>query len=634
MLTLEEIMTGNVESDASVGDSPIASKSEIAKKLMEEMSDEQKKGLQGWYWYDWANQAFALTILTVVAPALTASLFNTATGGGKEIIGLNVTGDSYYALILAVSSLFVAFSSPVLGVIADRMPIKKKLLWAYTMVGIVFTILMGAAPFMGDSAYLWLAVFIVIGNIGFAGGNVIYYAFMPYLADRRCMDRVSSMGYAYGFMGGSLLLLIHLAVLIGPLPESISTDMKLSFVFVTSGLWWLGWGVPMFRNCPEPEISDPMEYEGAIPAAKMAFKEIAKTFREIKKFRVLALYLVAYLLFYDGVNTIAAMASAFGESVLRINPSMNIVLLLTVNVVAIPMSIFGGNLAEKYGTKMVLGTVLMIYCAVAVIAVGFAPLELEDDHKRYDFQYDWNEDDGVYDLTSLYGKTTCCTANSWVSLAGQGDASFRDSYFSYIADTSADSVAKGDDVQRQNISALQAATLSATMSDMTEHRFSFSFSDGPEDGKRSVGDGHPTIIEGGPLDFWPNFMRNTVWKPLGLGVSLQWIFLGMMVGLVMGTAGAQARSMFSMLIPKSRTTEFFGFFGFIGKAAAVIGPLLYAASVAVADSRVAIMSVVVMILGGTYLFSLVDLEEGIRAADEEDRRNEENDKSRTPDSKN
>jgi len=597
--------------------------SNISKRLIEEMTDEQKKGLQGWYWYDWANQAFALTILTVVAPALTASLFNTATGGGKEMMGFNITGDSYYAIILAISSLFVAFSSPVLGVIADRMPIKKKLLWAYTLVGIVFTFMMAAAPFLGGSAYLWLALFIVIGNIGFAGGNVIYYAFMPYLADRRCMDRVSSMGYAYGFMGGSLLLIIHLGVLIGPLPESISTDMKLSFVFVTSGLWWLGWGIPMFRNCPEPEITDPMEYEGALPAAKMAFREIAKTFREIKKFRVLALYLVAYLLFYDGVNTIAAMASAFGESVLRINPSMNIVLLLTVNMVAIPMSIFGGRLAEKYGTKKVLGSVLLVYCVVAVLAVGFAPLELEDDHDRYDFQYDWNEDDGVYELTSLYGKTTCCTANSWVSLAGQGDASFRDAYFLYISTTPVEQVAKGDDVQRASISTDQAAALSASMSGMTDHRFSFSFTGGPEDGERSVGDGHPTIIEGGPLDFWPNFMRDSVWKPLGMGVSMQWIFLGMMVGFVMGTAGAQSRSMFSMLIPKTRTTEFFGFFGFIGKAAAVAGPLLYALSVAVADSRVALLSIVVMILIGTYLFSHIDLEEGIRAADEEDRRNEE-----------
>jgi len=99
---------------------------------------------------------------------------------------------------------------------------------------------------------------------------------------------------------------------------------------------------------------------------------------------------------------------------------------------------------------------------------------------------------------------------------------------------------------------------------------------------------------------------------------LQWIILGFFVGCVMGAAGAQARSMFSMLIPESRTTEFFGFFGFIGKAAAMVGPILYALSVAMFDSRVAILSIVVLIIVGTILTSKVDLEEGMKVAAAED----------------
>ena len=109
-------------------------------------NEEEKSALQAWYWYDWANQAFALTVLTVVVPALTASMYNTATG--------TQTGDSFYALVLGVSSLFVAVVSPVLGAIADRIEIKKKILWAYTIVGVIFTAMMGLAPFLGEGLSL------------------------------------------------------------------------------------------------------------------------------------------------------------------------------------------------------------------------------------------------------------------------------------------------------------------------------------------------------------------------------------------------------------------------------------------------------------------------------------------------
>ena len=136
--------------------------------------------------------------------------------------------------------------------------------------------------------------------------------------------------------------------------------------------------------------------------------------------------------------------------------------------------------------------------------------------------------------------------------------------------------------------------------------------------EKSVGTNHPTIIEGGALDFWPNFLRDNVWYPLNFGVNLQWIFLGTMVGMVMGTAGAQARSLFSMLIPKSKTTEFFGFFGFMGKAAAVFGPFIYALSASSMDSRVGLLSILVVIVLGWILFPFINIEEGMRVAKQVD----------------
>jgi UMF1 family MFS transporter len=591
---------------------------QLVRKIIDEMDPDSKKALNSWYWYDWANQAFALTVITVVVPALLSNMFELATGGGVDYGSLKITGDTFYAVVLAFSSIFVAIISPFLGAIADRVPIKKKILWIYTVIGVIFTALMGVAPHIeGESSYKFLAVCLVIGNIGFAGGNVIYYAFMPYLADRKVMDHVSSWGFAYGYAGGSLIMVVHLIVgETGFFGMTASwSPWILTFVFVTSALWWLGFGLPLFRNTPEPQIPKPTQYHSMSEAALDGIMEVRKTFGEIRKFKVLAIFLASYLLFYDGINTINSMATAFGDSVLRLNPTMNFVLLLTVEITAIPMTVVGGKLAGRYGTKEVLGWALGVYSVVALLAVGFAPLELADDHGRYDFQYHYDEETEEYELTTLYDKGV----KGWISKAGSGDEAFRDAFFTYMFDSFSEGGRwSEDDVVKQSIPVEEAVSLSEAMIGMTDHRFSFSFRGGDLDGISSVGQDHPTIIEGGLVDWWPNLLRDKVWQPLNFGVSLQWILLGMMVGVVMGTAGAQARSMFSMLIPASRTTEFFGFFGFIGKAAAVFGPIVYAIFAATMGSRMAVVSVVVVILLGWSLFFLIDLEEGIEVARQAD----------------
>jgi len=591
---------------------------------IEGMDVEKNKALRSWYWYDWANQAFALTVLTVLVPQLLSSMFELSTGGGTDVGSLKITGDTFYAIVLGSASLFVAIVSPVLGAIADRMPIKKNILWAYTIVGVLFTAMMGVAPHLDvGSGYRFLAFCLVIGNIGFAGGNVIYYAFMPNLADRGSMDHVSSWGYAYGFAGGSLILIVHLLVgLTGFFGVSTPwSPWVLSFIFVTSAMWWLGFGMQLFRHTPEPNIPNPKEYGSAMEAVRDGIREVRKTFGEIRKFKILAIYLASYLLFFDGINTIGGMASAFGDSVLRLNPTMNFVLLLMVNITAVPMTVIGGKLANRFGTKRVLGWSLGVYAIVAILAVGFAPLELEDDHERYDFQYDFNPEigeEGEYELTTLYDRGV----KGWVSKNGQGDQAFREAFFENMFETMPEEGDNGrwsdDDVVLESITDDQAAEIVEKMGAMSDHRFSFSFRGGDQDGMRSVGDEHPTIIEGELADWWPNLLRDNVWKPLNFGVSLQWIMLGMMVGIVMGTAGAQARSLFTMLTPASRSTEFFGFFGFIGKAAAVFGPIVYAISAATMGSRMAVASIVVVILVGWSLFIFIDVEEGVRVARQED----------------
>jgi UMF1 family MFS transporter len=686
-------------------ESVAASDSDVEKELIMAMPDDDKRALKGWYFFDWANQAYALTVMTVIAPALMSNLYNKATG--------TQTGDAFYATILTLSMIFVVLTAPALGVIADRMPVKKKLLKWYTAAGIAFTALMGAAPYFGSDGYIVLAVMFAIGTIGFTGGNVIYYSFMPYLGKREDQDKVSTWGYMYGFMGGSILLIFHLLILMGPF--NWDTNFRISVIFVTSALWWWGFGALMFKWTPEPEISSDLEWESlgknnlfrVFGAAKIAYGQVFKTAKEIRKFKVLAFFLLAYLLFYDGVNTIASMASAFGDSVLRLDQKMNIMLLLTVNIVAIPMTFVFGKLAAKKGTKFALMLALLIYCAVAITAAGFAPLELDSetddnadgvpddaeltekgDSTRYDFVFTWNDDpdgnestnDSAYVLSTLYG----ISYENWISNTSEGDAVFRDAFQEHFPETdysvedSGESTlgtglmvclfilvmvvllggglmwlqernmgwmgvfaafllvgvgifgasfladqASVDEKDVNTITEADAVALVAAFEETDDHRFSIIIVGGNDTiaGSSEVGDTHPTIVEqGGPVDWWASTMRSKVWAPLSISVSMQWIILGLFVGCAMGSAGAQARSMFSQLTPKTRTSEFFGFFGFLGKSAAMMGTALYAIASTTFDSRVALLSVTVVILIGTYLTSKVDIEEGIRVAEEEDAR--------------
>ena len=650
----------------------VAIENSSAKEILNSMSDDKKKSLKSWYFYDWANQAYALTVMTVIAPALMAALYNTATG--------TQSGDTFYAWVLTFSMLFVVVTAPALGVIADKMPIKKKLLKWYTIVGIIFTAMMGAAPYFGSQGYLVLALMYTIGTIGFTGGNVIYYSFMPYLAPRQCQDHVSTWGYAYGFIGGSMILIFHLVILLG---TSWDTNFQMAIIFSTSAIWWWGFGLQIFKWTPEPDIPSSMEWKGLKDATKVAYSQVFQTFKEIKRFKVLAYFLLAYLLFYDGVNTIASMATAFGESVLRLNQSMNVMLLLTVNIVAIPMTIVFGKLADIKGTKFALMTALFIYCFVAIVAAGFAPLELEgeEDAERYDFTFEWDNATQEYELTTLYDRGY----ESWVGETSAGDSEFRDNFQEYFPDNSTDyskessgsstigtgllvclmilafvaiigggvmfiqskelgkmgvvamiaivvvgilgaSLLAGQSEKAEdelhNIGITDANSIVANFDNISDHRFAIIFIDGPLAGEDEIGDTHPTVVDqGGPVDGWAKFMRDNVWQPFGISVALQWIILGMFVGVAMGSAGAQARSMFSQLVPETRTSEFFGFFGFLGKSAAMIGTFLYGITSTAFDSRVAILSITLVILAGTYLTSKVDLEEGIRVAEEEDARN-------------
>ena len=150
--------------------------------------------------------------------------------------------------------------------------------------------------------------------------------------------------------------------------------------------------------------------------------------------------------------------------------------------------------------------------------------------------------------------------------------------------------------------------------------YSLSVRGGGMDGETAVGSAHPSVLGAGPLDWWPAAVRASVWQPLGIGAGYQWLLLGAFVGLVIGGSQALARSLFAQITPQSRSGEFFSFFGFMSRASTVFGPTLYLIATAVFDTRVAVTSILLIIVAGTVLLRRVDVAEGARVAEAEDRR--------------
>ena len=541
--------------------------------------------------YDWANSAFATSINTAILPVYFVTLFKDAFGPETQLLGFTLTGSSIWGLGVATSTAVVALSSPALGAVADRTRIKKTLLWVYTVAGAAFTILLFFSAYTGKP-WAFLIGSYLIANIGFAGGNVFYNSLLPHLAPKDLLDDVSSRGFAYGYVGGGLLLAVHLALILA-FKDTDHSDLVTRVAIASVGFWWFGWAIWTFRTVPEPEIPNPVVGLTAKSATRMALTQLRRTFREITRFRVLIIYLGAYLLFNDGIQTVLAVAGAFGADTLGVSLVFNIGTILVIQFIAALGAMLFSRISRSLGTKKALGIALVGWCIAILLGVGFAPLTPQV-HSDFDYQLEYLPA-GTYELSEAPDIED-----------SDADSQWNDSYGHLWGDNS---------INRRAATELAEAVGSSKLS-----HFSISIDGGPLDGTRRIGPHHPSNLSQGPIDWWPRAMRTSIWGPLRISVNLQWLILGAFLGTVLGGSQALARSLFAQIVPESRSSEFFGFFGFIGKASAVFGPMIYLVITGIYDTRLAILAILVIIVAGTVVLRWVDVEEGRVVAMQEDER--------------
>ena len=589
------------------------------------MVADKDQRVRGYCAYDWGKSAFETSVTTAIFPAWFAYLFAEANGISTKLLGSEWTADAMYSAAVMIGALLVAVCAPSLGVIADRRMIKIWWLKILTWLGALSCVLLALSPYLGVSlGWIWALIMFMTANVGLNGAGVFYNALLPHMGDDSEMDAISNKAFAAGYLGGGLLLVVHLALVMG-LPGQ---GWVIPFAMATSGIWWLGFAQMTFRLVPEPHIENEMEPKGLIDSTKMALSEVKATLADIKSFRTLFFYMLAYFCFIDGINSVTALAGVFGIVVLGLTTVGLILTILIIQFVAAPAAIGFTKLAEKWGTKSALQFSLVCWCVVIVGALSFAPLELEN-HEEYDIQYTWDATNGTYEVVAREG------VNPIAALPEDDEQQWALQYRSILPvqinedyklgeavewafDDDGEAIPMAVNLTEENIAELQAT--------MDESRFSFSIvGDGSVAEQTGLGVDHPTSLGDGMLDFIPETARTYVWAPLGMSVFFQFLLLGVFAGALLGGSQGLARSMFGQMVPETRSAEFFGFFGFFGKVAALLGPLIYSVMTVWFDSRVGIFAISLLIVAGAIMLRRVDVEDGIAVARAEDERNRQMD---------
>ena len=312
--------------------------------------------LRAWAMYDWANSAFWTTVIVAVFPPF----FSEYAAAGLQ--PAEATARFAWATTIAVS--IIAVLGPILGAIADYRAMKKRLLGVFVGVGVVATLLMTTIE-RGD--WIYAALLFMVANIAVAASLVFYDSLLPHIAAPDEIDRVSTAGFAVGFVGGGILLLINLAWILSPttfgLPDTVAA-LKLSFASVA--VWWLVFSIPLFRGVREPGAVLEAGETGLENPVRVAFRRVGRAFRELRGHRNAFLLLIAFLLYNDGIQTIIRMAAIYGQEI-GIDRNAQIAAFVIVQFVGVPCSFLFGMVAGWIGAKSALFGALVVYTGISVL---------------------------------------------------------------------------------------------------------------------------------------------------------------------------------------------------------------------------------------------------------------------------
>jgi UMF1 family MFS transporter len=313
-----------------------------------------RRELRAWAMYDWANSAFQTTIVAAIFPIF----FQKVAAAGMP----GPVATSRFAWATTWAILIVAVVAPLLGAVADHAPVKKKFLAVFLAIGASATALM---YFITSGDWLFALVLFVISNIGVAGSIVFYESLLPHIAREGELDRVSTAGYALGYLGGGVLLAVNIVMMSHPswflLP---SREIAVRASLASVAVWWVLFSIPLFRQVPEPPQR---EHAGpGIGGPIAAARQLLQTLRELRRYRQAFMLLLAFLLYNDGIQTIIRMATTYGTEI-GIDENAMIAALLLTQFIGVPFGFAFGFIADKIGAKPAVFVGLVVYAVITIL---------------------------------------------------------------------------------------------------------------------------------------------------------------------------------------------------------------------------------------------------------------------------
>jgi len=322
---------------------------------MEPTSKKLNKSAWSWALYDWANSAFATTVMAGFFPLFFKSYWASNLSDAESTFAIG----SVNSLV----GLLIAFSAPVLGALADAGDSKRKFLFSFAFLGIIAT---GYLFFIPESSWKLAVVFYGIGVIGFSGGNIFYDSLLVTVSKEKERNRVSALGFSLGYLGGGILFLLNVAMFLYPNWFGLENQIEaVVWSFLSVAVWWLIFSLPIYLNVKEPVQNASKKQINTVIAD--AFENLLNTAKSIKKFKSAVIFLLAYFLYMDGVDTIIRMATSYGSDIGLSATSMIQALLLT-QFIGFPATLVFGYYADRFGYKYSLSFAIIVYIFVVLFS--------------------------------------------------------------------------------------------------------------------------------------------------------------------------------------------------------------------------------------------------------------------------
>lgn len=333
-----------------------------------------KREIFGWAMYDWANSAFSTTVGTVFLGPYVASLARTAAEAAGTVnvslLGIQIAPDSFLPYCISFSVGLQVLFLPILGAIADYSNLRKPMMRLFATIGAVATILM----FMVAGDLWWLGgLLFILANLSFGAAIVFYNAYLPDIASEDQRDRVSSYGWAMGYLGGGLLLALNLAFYLFSDTLGVPADLAVRINLASAGIWWLGFAYFTWNRLRSRRASRDLPPNETY--ISVGFKQLRKTLGEIRNFPETLKFLLAYFLYNDGIQTVIAVSATFAaapliQGGLELGQDTLTAVILMIQFVAFGGALLWGRLAKWIGAKQSVIVSLVIWSGVVIYAYG------------------------------------------------------------------------------------------------------------------------------------------------------------------------------------------------------------------------------------------------------------------------